>query len=121
MASRGLCQLPDDIVAAVVLRAFRSSGATLQAHLNMSLVCRCGRVIAALYWQLPALRTGFAPNVLIRRTILRSWICTHSLDVELASRIQRCAWPGSRQQPQMAALHPTQGVESSARRVRSHP
>ena len=44
----GLCQLPDDIVAAIVLRAFRSGGATLLAHLNMSLVCRCERLIAAL-------------------------------------------------------------------------
>ena len=48
MSLTGFCQLPDDVVAAIVLRAFRVSGATLQAHLDMSLVCRCGRVNTAL-------------------------------------------------------------------------
>lgn len=36
----GLSQVPDDLVAAIVLRAFTSSGASLRARLNMGLVCR---------------------------------------------------------------------------------
>ena len=42
MALAGMAQLPDDLVAAIVLRAFRGSGATLQARLDMGLVCRHG-------------------------------------------------------------------------------
>lgn len=42
MAQAGLSQMPDDLVAAIVLRAFGSSGATLQARLNIGLVCRRG-------------------------------------------------------------------------------
>ena len=71
MASTGLSQLPDDIVATIVVRAFRSGGATLQAHLNMSLVCRCGRVNATLKTGRRKNTTRLGKDVTIRCTVIQ--------------------------------------------------